>query len=195
MSNYSDLSPFSDISCDISDDISQDNIKENKNDYESLYDKIMKNFDRIDTMNNDINDKVRELNDYIKNVNKNKKDIFKELKKDLSVIDKLYKKNLSNIPKKRKKQNVIQGFNNLEPIPKEIKEYCGNLISPEINIASRPFVISALHKAFKRDNLKIGRDTILDKKASKILKREEGYKIQFHEYQKFLASYYRSINV
>ena len=182
MSNYSDLSSFTDNSTDTEP-------FENKNEYNNLYNKLLKNFDKIDIINNDINDKVKEFNEYIKNVNKNKKDIFKELKKDLSIIDKLYKKNLSNIPKKRKKTN-IQGFNNLELIPKEIKEYCGDLIAKDINMASRPFVISALHKAFKRDGLKIGRDTILNKTASKILRREDGYKIHFHEYQKFLASYY-----
>ena len=194
MSNYSDLSPFSDISDDVLD-ISSNIVKVNKNDYDSLYEKLIKNFDRIDIMNNEINDKVKDFNEYIKNVNKNKKEIFRELRKDLLLIDKLYKKNLSNLPKKRKKTINIQGFNNLEPIPKEIKDYCGDLIDKEITVASRPFVISALHKAFKRDKLKIGRDTILNKYASKILKKEEGYKIHFHEYQKFLASYYKSLNV
>jgi hypothetical protein len=192
MSSYSDYDSSSDMS-DMSDmsDISDVNCEE-KNDYINIYDRMLKCYQKIEVMDNEINDKVKELNEYIKNINKNKKDILRDLKKDITLIDKLYKKNLSIIPKKRKKQTKIQGFNNVEKIPKLIKDYCGDIIPNELNEASRPFVMSALHKAFKRDGLKIGRDTILNKKASKILNREEGLKIIFSQYQKFLASFYKN---
>jgi hypothetical protein len=186
---YSELSSFTDSSSDKSDIIDNNNL----DNFNNIYNKILLNFENIEKMDNNINDKIREFSEYIKVINKNKKDTLRELKKDIVLLEKINKKNLSKIPKKRKCNN--KGFNIIEPIPKEIKEYCGNIIPIEINNASRPYVISALHKAFKRDGLKIGRDTILDKKSAKILKKNEGYVIKFHEYQKFLSSYYKLINV
>jgi hypothetical protein len=183
---YSDLSSFTNLT-DVSE-ISDDVKVKSDNNYEQIYKKVIINFENIEKIDNNISDKIKDFNDYLKNVNKTKKDIMKDLRKDLLLLDKIYKKNLAKIPKKRKNNN--KGFNIVENIPKEIKEYCGDLIPIEITQASRPFVISALHKAFKRDGLKIGRDTILDKKSAKILKREEGCLIKFNEYQKFLAYYY-----
>lgn len=191
---YSDLSSFTNLT-DVSDisDISDDIKVKSDNNYDQIYKKVMLNFENIEKIDNNISDKIKDFNDYLKNINKNKKDIMKDLRKDLLLLDKIYKKNLAKIPKKRKNNN--KGFNIVENIPKEIKEYCGDLIPIEISQASRPFVISALHKAFKRDDLKIGRDTILDKKSAKILKREEGCLIKFNEYQKFLASYYKLMKI
>lgn len=190
MSDYSDLSSITDSS----DKLSDLSIVKIKNDYESIYNRLLIGYENLDKLDNNINDKIKEFNEYIKNINKTKKEIIKELKKDLIFINKLYKKNsLKN--KRVKKRDNIKGFNIVETIPKEIKDYCGDIIPKEIIQASRPYVISSLHKAFKRDGLKIGRDTILDKKASRILKREDGYIIKFQDYQKFLASYYKVTNI
>ena len=190
MSDYSELSSITDSSEKLSDS----SIIKIRNDYDSIYNRLLVRYENLDKLDNNINDKIKEFNEYIKNINRTKKEIIKELKKDLLLLNKLYKKNSLKNTKRKKREN-IKGFNIVETIPKEIKDYCGDIIPKEIIQASRPYVISSLHKAFKRDGLKIGRDTILDKKTSKILKREEGYIIKFQDYQKFLASYYKVTNI
>ena len=131
-------------------------------------------------------EKLKELNSKLKKNRVEQKNIFERLPT-------LHNKEIKVASKEKRKRNGKNtgGFNKEVPVPKILANYLG---LEENTMLARPQVMHLLSEKFKKENLKDGHKTVLDKKNAKKLNRTEGYEINFKDNQSFLASFYNSDN-
>lgn len=123
---------------------------------------------------------------------------IKKLNNKINMIDnslvKSHKKEVKVASKEKRKRITPNtgGFNKETEIPKILRSYIGKEILPDnILKLARHKVLHLLTLALKRDKLKDGKITTINKKAAKKLGVKNGMIIQFEEHQTFLASFYK----
>ena len=128
--------------------------------------------------------KLKELNSSIKKNRKEQNVIFNRL---IGVHNTEIK--VASKEKRKRSGKNTGGFNKEVPVPKVLSEYLG---LDENKLLSRPKVMHLLNEKFKKEKLKDGQVTTLDKKNAKKLGKPNGLEITFSQGQKFLASFYNN---
>tara|TARA_B110000908_G_C10267311_1_gene465616 strand:+ start:3891 stop:4508 length:618 start_codon:yes stop_codon:yes gene_type:complete len=191
---------------------SDDSISNNESDVDVEVDKVTKilskkiikkknNFLDILEQNYNISKERDILQDEIDNLMKliSKKNIIIKkknisIKKNEKLLEKRYYKDIKLAGKEKRKSTKpnLGGFNRPNPIPNTLRKYIGITLLPDtVTELNLPGVYSLLTKAFKRDKLKNGKKTVIDKRNAWIkLGVKKGKVIEFDEYMPFIKSYY-----
>jgi len=132
-------------------------------------------------------DKIKEMNSRIKKNRTEQKNIFEKLQS-------LHNNEIKSASKEKRKRNGENtgGFNKKQIVPKVLHDY---LELTEDEPLTRPEVMHLLSEKFKKEKLKNGQQTILDKSNAKKLNKPEGYVIEFKQNQSFLAEFYNKVNI
>lgn len=182
-----------DVKLEESNDNSKDKKVKKQVNFETVLDEQRQLLEQLETVQNNI----LELNKQQQKEHSSLKKIYKSLKRLDVVLEKHHAKDLKIASKERRKRKTPNtgGFNAKTEVPKILREYIGKELIPDDDVKlSRPQVLSLLNKAFKRDNLKDGQVTKLNKKVAKKLGRKKDEVIEFGEFQTFLASFYKTKN-
>jgi hypothetical protein len=139
--------------------------------------------DKIE-LSKDHDEKIKDVNSRLKKNRTEQKNIFERLHT-------LHSKEIKSASKEKRKRNGKNtgGFNKEQIVPKLLSTYLG---LEDDTLLSRPKVMHLLSEKFKKENLKDGQQTILDKKNATALNKSEGFKIEFKDNQTFLAGFYNS---
>jgi hypothetical protein len=110
--------------------------------------------------------------------------------KFIKLLDKAHEEGLNKARKEKKKRNVTQnsGILKNKPIPPVLIKFLD--IKSDVTELPRTKVMSLLNNKFKELGLKQGQHTFLDKQTAKIFGKEEGFKIEFNYFQRFLKNIY-----
>jgi DNA repair exonuclease SbcCD ATPase subunit len=100
--------------------------------------------------------------------------------------------NIARKEKKKRTNSSKSGILNILPVPPILIKF---LEIPENSLMERPKVFSLLNNKFKDLKLKHGQETILDEKTAKLFGLKEGHKIEFKQYQTFLAKIYTDAGI
>ena len=130
--------------------------------------------------------KLKELNSKMKKNRKEQKILFDKMP-NLHVNE---VKVASKEKRKRSGKNT-GGFNKECSVPPILAKYLEIEADKKF---TRPAVFALLNEKFKKEGLKSGQSTVLDKKNAKLLGKTNGTEIPFSEGQTFLASFYKDIN-
>ncbi len=165
--------------------------KKKETNFENAFDELIKitsELSAAQTQLVEVNKTTLKLQQVIKKLNKKLSNCGKELKKQ---HDKAVKK-ASKEKRKRKTPNT-GGFNSPKEIPPILREYIGKELLPDdVKLLKRPAVLKLLNQAFIRDHVKDGQIAVLNKKVAKKLGRKNKEKIEFRQFQTFLASFYKT---
>ena len=130
--------------------------------------------------------KLKELNSKMKKNRKEQKTLFDKMP-SLHVNE---VKVASKEKRKRSGKNT-GGFNKECSVPPILAKYLEIDADKKL---TRPAVFALLNEKFKKEGLKSGQSTVLDKKNAKLLGKTNGTEIPFSEGQTFLASFYKDVN-
>ena len=146
----------------------------------------------------DLRNEESELEKLVREKNEELRVLFSKLKKNKreqnSVINRLgslHKSEVKSVSKEKRKRNknVESGIQKTAPVPKALIKY---LELEEDTMLPRTKVVKMMHAKWKKDGLKNGQTTVLDKKHAKALGYSNGHIIEFKDYQPFISSFYNS---
>ena len=157
------------------------------------YDTIDELFISRDKLQEIINIKEKELLLLRNQVKKFNKKIYSSYKN----LSKIHERELKGARKEKRKLTKVNrgGFQKKRSIPDKLQKYIGKEIMEEKNVnpneANLPEIFKVLNAAFKRDNLKVERDTVIStKKIAKQLGVELNKKILWKDHMPFIKSYF-----
>ena len=126
-----------------------------------------------------------------------KKKINRKISSSFKNLSKIYEREIKEAKKGKRKLTKVNrgGFQKKRFIPDKLQNYIGKQIMEEKEVnpfeASLPEIFKVLNAAFKRDNLKVDRDTIIStKKIAKQLGVELNKKILWKDHMPFIKSYF-----
>ena len=146
----------------------------------------------LDLLKSDLIKNESEYNQFMESLRTNKKkrnDLDRQFKRTytayiISLKDQI-KRDSKRKPKR--KSNTKSGFNMETPVPSKLIQY----LDLEAGVyMARPQVFHLLNEKFKKDGLKNGQITTLDKNAAQILGKEKNREIKFTGFQQFLKELY-----
>jgi len=146
----------------------------------------------------DLRNEESELEKQVREKNEELRILFSKLKKNKreqnSVINRLgslHKTEVKSVSKEKRKRNknVESGIQKTAPVPKALITY---LELEDGAMLPRTQVVKMMHAKWKKDGLKNGQTTVLDKKHAKALGYSNGHVIEFKDYQPFISSFYNS---
>lgn len=183
-----------------SESSSEEDCKPNKNNklkVKQTFDEISVIFGKTQKDIKEITTKINELEKEISILHKQKNKLERSIHSTIKDFNKAHTDEVSQASKikskSKRKGNVNGGFNKEIPVPEQIRNYIG--IDKDV-MMSRPKVMSALNNKLKEDGCKLGQNTTLNKSVVASLglnKKDIGRVIKFGEFQKWLASFYTTV--
>lgn len=163
--------------------------KKGKKNFQEEYDDLI----IIRNKESELLKKIRQKEEELRKLNSNLKKNRREQNTIINKFCTLHSSEVKNASKERRnrQEDNTGGFNNVKPVPEILIKYLN--LEPGTKL-SRPPIVHLLNEKFKENNLKDGRDTILDFENAKALGLNNGYKIKFSNFQTFVASFYKKSN-
>ena len=170
-----------------SDSVIEQTDKKSKKDFAEELDSLL-----------DLRNEENELEKLVREENEKLRSLYSKLKKNKreqnSVINRLgslHKSEVKSVSKEKRKRNknVESGIQKTAPVPEALIKY---LDLEDGAMLPRTKVVKMMHAKWKKEGLKNGQTTVLDKKHAKALGYSNGHVIEFKDYQPFISSFYNS---
>lgn len=143
-------------------------------------------------LNSDLKENESKHKELVEAVRKNEKlrnDLERQRNRIYATFITSHKDEVKRISKLKPKRrsNTKSGFNMETPVPSKLIQYLE--LEAGVHMA-RPQVMHLLNEKFKKDGLKNGQITTLDKNAAQVLGKEKNREIKFTGFQQFLKEIY-----